>query len=144
MKTSNALLIAVLVVTGLALTGFNLVLKAEYGKIDFKDPYYGYVLENLPPFKVLRLRGSYSGLAQIQQGKESQIRIREWGKKDVKWQLRGDTLEVSWHKTGNTLTFTAPATPLPPIPSCSLPPLPFQLFIPPALPANSPAGRGPV
>jgi hypothetical protein len=100
MKTSNKLLIVLLVTVLLAVTGSNMALKAEYEKIDFKNPYHGYVQETLPPFKILRLQGSYASLAQIQQGKESQIRIRGWEKESVKWQMRGDTLVVTYN-TGN-------------------------------------------
>lgn len=100
MKTSNKLLIVLLVTVLLAVAGSNMALKAEYEKIDFKNPYHGYVQENLPPFKVIRLQGSYASLVHIQQGKELQIRIRGWEKESIKWQMHGDTLEVTYN-TGN-------------------------------------------
>jgi len=94
MKTSNRLLIALLTVTLAAILSSNLVLKAEYEKIDFKDPFYGYQTAKLPPFKVVKLSGGHAGLIQLQPGTAYEVRVSAKDSNEVKWQVRNDTLEL--------------------------------------------------
>jgi hypothetical protein len=96
MKTSNRLLWVLLACTMLAILGSNLVLKAEYDRIDFKDPFYGYSRESATPFSVLKLQGGYSFLVQVQPGKDFEVRVSEKEKSFVKWQVRGDTLQLTF------------------------------------------------
>jgi hypothetical protein len=100
MKTSNRLLIALLAVTLAAILSSSLVLKAEYEKIDFKDPFYGYQTAQLPPFKAVKLSGGHAGLIQLQPGTSYEVRVSAKDSNQVKWQVRNDTLELSYLWTG--------------------------------------------
>ena len=107
MKTSNRLLGVLLALTLFAILGSNLVLKAEYDQIDFKDPFYGYSRESATPFKVVRLQGGYSFLVQVQPGKDFEVRLSEREKSFVKWQVRGDTLELTFSLEDNPFYYRA-------------------------------------
>lgn len=92
MKNSNKLIVGLLIAMILGIFSTNLVLKAEFDKINFKDIYHNYSQESLPSFKAVRLEGSYGGLFQIQQGNESEIRILDGNINHLKWHVSGDTL----------------------------------------------------
>jgi hypothetical protein len=62
MKTSDKLLAGSLVVGLLTLVGSTVALRAEHDKIDFNDPFYGYTVKAVKPFKVLKIEGSRSGI----------------------------------------------------------------------------------
>jgi hypothetical protein len=100
MKTSNRLLTVLLAITLVAILSSNLVLKAEYEKIDFKDPFYGYQAQQLPTFKVVKLNGGHTGLIQLQPGTGYEVRVSVKDSNQVKWQIRNDTLELSYLWTG--------------------------------------------
>ncbi len=96
MKKSNILLICLLSLALLFVAGSNLVLKAEYEKIDQNDIYYGYKKEILKPFKYLKINGRKVGVTQIQPGPDFEI-IYNTERKRVDWKIIGDTLELT-HK----------------------------------------------
>ena len=96
MKTSNKLLIAIFTLVLFAIIGTNLILKAEYEKIDLHDPFYGYSMEKVEPYKVVALKGNGYGLIQIQQGNIFQVRVKEKHKNQVNWNLKHDTLTLSF------------------------------------------------
>lgn len=92
MKNSNKLILGLLIMIMVGILSTNMVLKAEFDKINFKDIYHSYSQESLPNFKAVRLEGSYAGLFQIQPGSESEIRILSGEKNKIKWEINGDTL----------------------------------------------------
>jgi hypothetical protein len=77
MKTSNQLLIGLLVIIFAAIFGTATVLKNVYEGIDKDDPYYGYSTEALAEFTAVKLEGKYPNLIQIQAGDQFEIKTRD-------------------------------------------------------------------
>jgi hypothetical protein len=98
MKTSNLLLISLLSVMLLFVVGSNLVLKAEFDKIDRKDAFYGYKQEAVKPFKYVKLQGKQIGITQIQPGNSFEIRYNT-DRKLFDWKVVGDTIEMTYKRT---------------------------------------------
>lgn len=96
MKQSNFLIIGLLAVILLFVVGSNLVLKAEFDKIDQKDPFSGYKREILKPFSYVKINGKQVGVTQIQPGAAFQI-FYVTDRKMLDWKIKGDTLELT-HK----------------------------------------------
>lgn len=95
MKTSNQLLIALLVIIFLGMFSTNMILKGEYENVDQKDPFYGYSRESVSSFKVVKLEGSYQGLVQLIPGDSFEIRVGRRGKGGMQWEVSNDTLIMS-------------------------------------------------
>ncbi len=68
MKLSTKLLLAVLTMAVFALVGTNLVLKAEYDKINFADPFWNYRRVPLQPFRHLHVTSTMLQLVEVRQG----------------------------------------------------------------------------
>ena len=100
MKTSNILLTCLLAVMLLFIVGSNLVLKAEFDKIDRKDAFYGYKQETVKTFKYIKIQGKQIGITQIQPGKNYEIRFNK-DRKLFDWKVIGDTLEMTYKRTWN-------------------------------------------
>jgi hypothetical protein len=100
MKTSNILLICLLAVTLLFIVGSNLVLKAEFDKLDRKDAFYGYKQETVKTFKYVKIQGKQIGITQIQPGTNYEIRFNK-DRKLFDWKVIGDTLEMTYKRTWN-------------------------------------------
>ena len=96
MKTSNQLLVGLLAIFFIAIGATAMVLKAEFEKIDKGDPYYGYTLENPPPFRAVRLTGNFQDLVQLQPSDTYEIRMHKSVKDEVHWNVQHDTLVVSF------------------------------------------------
>jgi hypothetical protein len=92
MKTSNQLLIGLIVIIFAAIFGTATILKGEYEKIDKDDPFYGYTTEVLGDFNAIRIEGSYPGLIQIQHGEKFEIKKRGPSAEDFQWNIQNDTL----------------------------------------------------
>lgn len=95
MKTSNKFLIALFTLFLFAIVGTNLVLKAEYEKIDKNDLFYGYSDEKTKPYRVIILKGNGKGLIRIQPGENFGLRVKEGYQNKVSRTFRNDTLELS-------------------------------------------------
>ena len=93
MKKSNILIIGLLAITLLFVVGSNLVLKAEFEKIDQSDPFYGYKRETLKPFSFVKIAGKQIGVTQIQSGADFKI-FYNAERKMLDWKINGDTLEL--------------------------------------------------
>lgn len=93
MQKSNKILISVVSLFTIVTLGCNMVLKAQYDKIDFNDPYYGYDTETVGPFKYIVLSGTGRGLTQILPGKKFQIKTT-LSERTLNWKVEGDTLRV--------------------------------------------------
>lgn len=96
MKTSDKLILSLFGLVLAALFGFNLTLKAEYDKIDFNDPLYGYEPTAVRPWKVLKITGTHQEKIQYQPGKAFEIRVQELNKQRLAQRVSGDTLIVSY------------------------------------------------
>lgn len=95
MKTSNILIIGLLGFLLSTLIGFNLVLKAEFDKIDRKNPFYGYKQESLDDFKFLKVIGADFGVTQIERGGDSHISYNI-DRNMLNWKFIGDTLALTF------------------------------------------------
>ncbi len=107
MKKSNKLLLSLAIFSFIAILGSNLILKAEYEKFDFNDIFYGYGKTSVPPFSVVKIKGNYAGLVQVQASSDFEIRIQDASENDVGWEVKGDTLELFYHRAGNAHRFNA-------------------------------------
>lgn len=97
MKKSNILLIALFSLTLLVLLGSNLALKAEFDKIDRKNPLYGFRTETAKPFKFVKLEGKAFGLTEVRQGDKFEI-LASSEKKYYDWKVVGDTLIFNYKR----------------------------------------------
>jgi|GEM_PF-786301 len=100
MKTSNILLIGLLVVTLLFGMGSNLVLKSEFEKVNKGDTYAGYRKEPLKPFKYVSLGGKAFGYTQIEPGKDFEMRTTA-NPRILEWKIENDTLKLNYKKDWN-------------------------------------------
>lgn len=104
MKTSNQLLIGLLILLFVGITASAMILKSEYEKIDKDDPFYGYSTDTLADFSAVRMEGKFFGLILIQPGDQFEIKTRtqminaEISEKAsrLKWKVRNDTLVLSY------------------------------------------------
>jgi hypothetical protein len=97
MKRSTVLLIVLLTGILLFVAGSNLVLKAEFDKIDRKDRFYGYKEEKVRPFKYVKIQGKQVGLTQIQPGSGFRI-LYKADRKLMDWKIVADTLELTYKR----------------------------------------------
>lgn len=110
MKTSNQLLIGLIVIIFAAIFGTAAVLKREYEKIDKDDPYYGYDTDTLADFSAIRLEGKYPNLIQIQAGDQFEIKMRDSKPLRMKWAIRNDTLVLTYPEADFPNWFTVRET----------------------------------
>ncbi len=107
MKTSNILLIGLLVVMLLFGMGSNLVLKTEFEKINKNDMFSGYRKEPLKPFSYISIGGKAFGYAQIQPGENFEIRTTA-NPRILDWKIVKDTLKINYKKDWNDEGFSPP------------------------------------
>lgn len=110
MKTSNQLLIGLIVIIFAAIFGTATVLKSEYEKIDKDDPYYGYTSDTLADFSAIKLEGKYPNLIQIQAGDQFEIKMRDSKPLRIKWTIRNDTLVLTYPEADFPNWFTVQET----------------------------------
>lgn len=96
MKTSNKLFVVLFTFVLLLVIGANLVLKAEYDKINFSDPFHGYALSPTPAFKAVRVLGNLPGSVRLQRGSAFEVRVSQNRAEHLQWQLQGDTLVIEY------------------------------------------------
>ncbi|MES2731306.1 MAG: hypothetical protein V4714_06145 [Bacteroidota bacterium] len=96
MKTSNKLIAGLLAIIMIAILGSNMILKAEFDKLNLKDQFFGYSKETAKPFSVVKLRGGHAKLVQIQTGNTFEVKVKAREKEFVKWHTHGDTLELTY------------------------------------------------
>jgi len=95
MKTSNQLVIIILLIFFGAIIGSAMILKQEYHKIDFDDPFYGLSRNELASFKAVMLQGNYHGLVEVRPGKKHEI-LHPASMDIFEWEVRQDTLYLSY------------------------------------------------
>ena len=110
MKTSDQLLIGLIVIIFAAIFGTATVLKGEYAKIDQDDPYYGYDTDTLADFSAIKLAGKYPNLIQIQVGDQCEIKMRDTKPLRIKWTIRNDTLVLTYPEADFPNWFTVQET----------------------------------
>lgn len=103
MKLSSVILLVTFVLLVTALFASNILLKAEYDKIDKSDAYwtYGNILEQ--PFKHLKIEGGNVTNIAFEQSKKSSVRVfKNWYgyvEKVVKAYVKNDTLFLKFPST---------------------------------------------
>lgn len=102
MKTSNKIFASLLSLLLLLVIGTNLVLKAEYDNIDFNDPYHGYSRQQIQPFRVVRLAGSFPGVVKLIKGNGYSVNVWQSHQPRLQWNLKGDTLEINYNDLNAT------------------------------------------
>ncbi|UHG90521.1 hypothetical protein [Spirosoma oryzicola] len=124
MKTSDKLMVGLLLVGLLTLVGSTVALKAEHDKIDFNDPFYGYSATTIKPFRVLKIEvdsankqpvKSTQTAISIQVGKSFAIRRQDQSSVPFTYRSVGDTLlvrykpeRIYWHNSTDDLLATKP------------------------------------
>ena len=96
MKTSNKLIIALILVSLIAMLGTNLEIKAEYNKIKPDDLFYGFDITPVKSFKTVVLVGNDHGFVEIRPGKSNEVRIKKDYADRVKQTISGDTLKITY------------------------------------------------
>ncbi|MCE7059176.1 hypothetical protein [Dyadobacter sp. CY343] len=97
MKPSSILLTALLALILVVTIGANLILKAEYDKLDKNDALAGHRKEALPAFNHIKLEGDAFGVTQIQPGKTHELRIMPEAKY-LSWKMKSDTIIFTYHR----------------------------------------------
>lgn len=95
MKTSNIILSLITIFFFGSIVGTAMILKQEYEKIDFEDPFYGLVRNELPAFSVVKLQGNYHGLVEIRPGEKHKL-LHPYNLRSLRWEVRADTLFVNY------------------------------------------------
>ena len=95
MKTSNQLVILILLIFFGSIIGSAMILKQEYQKINFDDPFYGLKRYELPVFSTVKLSGNYHGLVEIRPGEKHEI-LKVESMNIFEWEVRKDTLFLSY------------------------------------------------
>ena len=95
MKTSNKLVILILLIFFGTIVGSAMILKQEYDKIDFDDPFYGLVRNELPDYSVVKLKGDTWGRADIRHGEHYEF-LYPAGQDFFKFEVRSDTLVIEY------------------------------------------------
>ena len=95
MKTSNQLILLIVLIFFGAIIGSAMILKQEYQKIDFDDPFYGLVRNELPDYSVVKLKGDTWGRADIRHGEHYEF-LYPAGQDFFKFEVRSDTLVIEY------------------------------------------------
>jgi hypothetical protein len=94
MKTSNKLLLAVGLFILACLMGYNFALKKEYGKGEFRSPFYGMHKLNLADFKVINNQAANIIGIKIKHDTKRQVWVRREAVDMLKVTSDGHTLSV--------------------------------------------------
>lgn len=115
MKTSNKLLLAALLVLLTSLTAYNMALRAEYAKGDYKDPLHGYARLDFKDFTEIDLSAAGSARVQVVAGPfgvrlspraAELVQVRQQGHRlVVQVDLRKPDQYLGW---GQTLVISCP------------------------------------
>jgi len=94
MKTSNKLLLAALVVLLTSLTAYNMALRAEYRKGDYKDPLHGYVSLDYKDFTEVAVPAASAVSVKLVPGPFS-VRLNPMATKYVQLRQQGNRLVIT-------------------------------------------------
>ncbi len=94
MKTSNIIFTLAIVFYFGMLVSYNLELKAEYKKGDFRSPFYGYKKFEFNNFEKIKINGGNALVVKISKGTENAVYIDAEQKDRVKIRESGETLSI--------------------------------------------------
>lgn len=102
MKTSTKLLCLLAVITLTGMLSVNSLLKQQYDRIDWNNPYQDFVVKPLPALRHVCISGTPEYGIQIQQGAKSQALLGpELNASVLEISQQGDTLLVTFNKKGS-------------------------------------------
>ena len=102
MKTSIKLLCLLAVITLTGMLSVNGLLKQQYDRIDWSNPYQDFVIKPLPVLRHVRISGTPEYGIRIQQGAKSQALLGpELNASVLEISQQGDTLLVTFNKKGS-------------------------------------------
>lgn len=101
MKTSNKLLIAIAALTMVALVTFDLALRAEYLKGDFKSHYYGLKSLSLKDFDAIEDYTSTETYLSVTQGQPFEVWVSKDAEKDLTFTIENRVLKIDFKTTNN-------------------------------------------
>jgi len=99
MKTSNQLVLLIVIIFFGAIGGSAMILKQEYQKINFDDPFFGLARQQLPAFSAIELQGNYPGQIEILPGESSEF-LHTPQQDFFEWEVSQDTLYLNCSSKG--------------------------------------------
>ncbi|MGI4803841.1 MAG: hypothetical protein ACRYFL_03655 [Janthinobacterium lividum] len=117
MKTSNKLFIAAVLIIVISMIGYDLALRAEYRKGEYKKPFYGMENINFNDFTTIDNRAANLISVKAEKGNESAIWVEKEWKKHLKISKNGTTLVIEvvdkkvsrLHSYQNNITIICPS-----------------------------------
>lgn len=94
MKTSSKLILAIIIVAGVALVIYDMAIRSSFLRGDYKNPYRDYVSLNFKDFKSIDLQASTVANVLVKQGPFS-VKISPDAMDFVKMRQYGDTLSIT-------------------------------------------------
>ncbi len=96
MKTSNLILSLITIFFFGSIVGTAMILKQEFEKMDFDDPFYGLSRNELSPFSAIQLEGNtYRGRIDIRPGDKHEF-LHPINLDIFDWEVRQDTLFLNY------------------------------------------------
>lgn len=99
MKTSNKLLIAIVALTMVALVSFDLALRAEYLKGDYKSPHYNMTSLSLKDFDAIEDYTTSETFLAVNQGHPFEAWISKEAEKDLVFTVENRVLKINFKTT---------------------------------------------
>lgn len=96
MKTSNKLLIAILILVIISMVSFDMALRAEYKKGDYKSPYYNMVPVPVKDFDAIEDYTSYNTYTDVTTGDNCQIFISKEAQNNLIFTVKNRVLKISF------------------------------------------------
>ncbi|MFD2873526.1 GIN domain-containing protein [Mucilaginibacter ximonensis] len=101
MKTSNKFLVAILVLAIISMVSFDMALRAEYKKGDYKSPHYGDVLIPVEDFDVIEDYTSYKTFTDITSGSKFEIWVDKSAQNDLIFTVKNHILKINFKKSNS-------------------------------------------
>lgn len=96
MKTSNKLLIAIVVLIVVSLVTFDLALRAEYIKGDYKSPHYNMTSLSLKDFDAIEDNVESETYLNVRQGKPFETWVTKDAEKDLTFTIENRVLKINF------------------------------------------------
>ncbi len=100
MKTSNKILLALGFISFAYILGYNIALRKEFDKGDYKRPYYGMKELNLGKFKIVENNAAHLFGIRIQQGAEYKIYLNPYVSDKLSFVNHGGVLQMKYIGSG--------------------------------------------
>jgi len=101
MKTSNKLLLTIALITMGSIVLFDLALRAEYLKGEYKDPHYGLTSIPLKDFDAIEDYTSSETFLDVKQGKKIEVWLSKEAEKDLTFTVENRILKINFKVENN-------------------------------------------